>query len=100
MCFITSDLGSLSAQKEIRRAFWQSGKAVINYGRRISRGRETHQLPEERSSWARVRGGQSRTLGRHAGKMEARDGMYFRSDETDPVRHRFATTHLGLEVEG
>ena len=32
--------------------------------------------------------------------MEARDGMYFRSDETDPVRHRFATTHLGLEVEG
>ena len=32
--------------------------------------------------------------------MEARDGMYFRSDETDLVGHRFAPAHLGLEVEG
>jgi hypothetical protein len=31
--------------------------------------------------------------------MEARDGMYFRSDETDPVRHGFATAHLGPEAE-
>src|ERR1700691_3175425 len=100
MFFITSELGCFSTRREIRRAFGALGKAILNDGSLISRAGETRQLSErEVLSVARLCGGQNQTLWRHAGEMEAREGLYFTSDETYPICHRFAMAYLGLEVE-
>lgn len=100
MCLITSDLGSFSAQREMRRTFWAT-RGGRNQPRKtdFERKKDTGAFREKSIVSGRSRRRTERTLWRHAGEMEARDGMYFRSDETYPVRHRFATTHLGLEVE-